>query len=353
MRRLGAAKVADMPNLARFSLCLVLTFTSCRNTPQADVNQPGALETGEVVEPGVSGTSPLASTPTKQAEVPNLGPTPASVAATVHGEPITVDQVDRLSSIRSITREEALMTWIQATVVAQEARRNGFPALPNASSLEVATAYLGTLFSEETLCETISQRELKGLYEAAYKPTWPADIYQGDVVELRCCPEIGVACDTPQHVACFASLERHLQALRTLRDEWVLHSDWPPQRLLPADSPYRATDYTFLDWPGIPDDKQVRKRLLDTPTRKAIKTLKPGEVSAPLRSSLGVHLFRLNKVRKAITHTSPDFQLEGRQYLCKKRIQSTKKDYVKRLVQFVQVTPGVMELPRTEPLAAP
>lgn len=302
--------------------------------------------------------SAKSSVPSGSADTANLAgaspsPTSSLTAVTVHGEPIPVAHVEKLASLRGISTREALMTLIQATVVAQEAKRNAFPITSGATNLEIAAAYLTTLFSEQTLCESISQHELKGLYESAYKPDWPADIYQGDVVELRCCPGVGEACDSPQHAACFASLERHATQLETLAAQWRLHPEWPPQRVTGSESPYLATDFAFLDWPGIPDEQQIRKRLLDASTRITIKALKAGEVSKPIRSSLGAHVFRLNAVRKAVTAQSPEFQLEGRQYLCKKRIASTRQDYVKRLVQFVQVTPGTMELPQTEPSTAP
>ncbi len=254
-----------------------------------------------------------------------------------------------LAQARGIGQKEAMLTLVQAAVVAQEARRNGFPAAQGASRLEIAAAYLTTLFSAETLCETISQRELKGLYESAYKPDWPADIYVGDLLEVRCCLEVGAPCDAPDQKACLASLDKRLPEMLQIARKWQEDASLKPKDLVPVAGPYIATDFVFLDWPGIPDEKQTRKRLLDAPTRKAIKLLQPGQVSAPLVSSLGIHLVRLNNVRKAVTHESPEFQLEGREYLCKKRVQNTRQDYVKRLVQFVDFKAGVMALPKSEP----
>jgi len=329
---------------------LLLGLAACQKPPasaaQDGLPTPTADPLGSLADPAQAAangtaTASLPSTAPATAAAPPIAP---KVACTVNGIPLPLADVDALAAQRGISPHEALLFLIQAETVAQEAHRNAFPAPPGAGRLEVASAYLASLFSEETLCGHIGAAELKALYETAYKPEWPADVYAGQIVELRCCPSQDSPCNTPEQKACMASLDNYLPQFLQMAKRWRSLEQANAADLVEKGSPFLGTDFTFIDWPGIPEEKQTRKRLLDAATRTAIKQLKPGEVSVPLRSSLGLHLVKLTQIRKAITVETPLFQAEGRQYLCRKRILETRQDYVKRLVQYVQVVDQEMKL---------
>lgn len=322
---------------------LLLAAASCQKPAQPSV--PDAQTQTTSIPSSQANASPGTAGRVETATAPATPPSaPQRVACTINGVPLPMDDVETLASQRNMAKREALLFLIQAETVAQEARRNGFPAPAGAQRIELASAYLESLYNPETLCSSISTRELKALYESAYKPEWPADVYTGQVVEIRCCPTLDSPCDTQEQKECMAHLDRAIPDFLQLAEKWRKLDKATAKDLVGAQSPYIATDFVFLDWPGIPDEKQTRKRLLDVETRKAIKRLSPGEVSSPLRSSLGLHLVKLTRIRKAITSENPEFQAEGREYLCKKRILNTRQDYVKKLVQYVQVVDGEMKL---------
>ncbi|GEM_PF-5093984 len=270
---------------------------------------------------------------------------PAEVACTVNGQPIPLSDVVQFAKARSLDNSDAMVFLIQAEVLVQEGKRNAFP-FPPGTRVEQATALLASMFSEETLCGHIRESEVKGLYEAVYKPEWPADVYAGELVEIRCCPNSDDPCDLPEQLACKAGLQGETSMMEQLAVAWAKHPDDDIRQRIPKGSLATFSDFHFLDWPGIPEEKQTRKRMLDSIARAAIKALRPGEVSPPVLSSMGLHVFRLIKVRAAISKESPEFQAEGRRYLCSKRIITTRQEYLKQLLQYVDVVEGAVKLPQ-------
>ena len=256
----------------------------------------------------------------------------------VNGTPIYQQEIDRLAQREKISNQEALRLTVQAQVVAAEAERNGFPGtyLPE-NRMEQARKYLETVYSAETLCKTISQPQVRKFYELTYKPEWPVDVFRGDVLELRCCPNTEAECPAEEFERCMNLHRPLLQELAPVARAWEKGSTLKLASLQASHPGLTATDFGFVNWPGVPIEKQKRKTLFDAASLEKIMAMKPGQVEGPFESSLGYHLVKLTDLRLAISPESPEFVSQAKKTLCQLRIDETRKHYVSELVKSAVV----------------
>ncbi len=270
------------------------------------------------------------------------------VAVIVNGVEIDEQTIELAAARLSTSLEEARNLTVQAEVVAQEARNAGFPgALQVVDRFDLSLRFLETVYSEETLCNNITSRQIEELYEFSYRPEWPVDVYQGDVIEVRCCQRLDRAdCEDAQLRACMERHEPLVEELRTIALAWR-EGELPSMVKLRAAWPSLVvTDFGMLDWPSIPLDRKRPRALFPESVVSAVKVLSPGDVAGPIRSEIGIHLFKLNRRRGAIESSSPEFRLAARTAICKHRIEQTRWDYVKRLLEGAVVRlPGEQSAP--------
>jgi len=256
----------------------------------------------------------------------------------VNGTTIFRHEIEAVAATRSVTFEEALKLTVQAEALAIEARHGGFPAGESPPDrFPLARRYLATVFSEETLCARITPREIRQFYEVTYQPEWPVDVYKGEVVELRCCPDTETECPAARVEACLARHRPLLKELEVLRERWPATSLPEVNRLRRNYPELAASDFGFIVWPTLPPARRKPHRLFDAATIQAVIALSDGEISPPLTSSLGYHLIKLVRTRKAITADSPPFVRLAQKELCRERIERTRRDYVERLVKAAVV----------------
>jgi hypothetical protein len=262
------------------------------------------------------------------------------VVVTVNGQAISEAEVQAAATTLAVPYSEALKLTVQAEVVAQEARRAAFPrAKGERDRFELAQAFLATVYSETTLCGAISPRTVEQFYEHRYQPEWPADVYQGDLVELRCCQRLDQNLCDPQVVAeCLARNRDLLTLLLPVAKAWET-GDLPPLVELQKTHPgLVVTDFGVIDWPGIPEAKRRPRALFPESVVDALRGAPQGGVVGPLQSAIGYHLLRLTRRRDAIKADSPEFVKAARETLCRDRIEQTRWDYVKQLMESAVVT---------------
>jgi len=259
------------------------------------------------------------------------------VAVRVNGVPILQADVDAYAKVRTADPERSLAVLIEAEVVAQEAARNRFPAAPGLDRVALARSYLESVYSESTLCGNITATDVRSFYEMTYEPGWPVDVYKGLVVEVRCCPTTETPCTSAEAGKCLADNRPVLRELQALAGTWT--SDVVPDlSALAARFPLlKGYDFGFVVWPGIPLEDQKRKKLFDPATLRAVIALRTGQVSQPVESSLGYHVFRLTRFRPAIEPDSPELVDAARARICKDRVENTRHRYVLELLKSAVV----------------
>ena len=258
---------------------------------------------------------------------------PPAVAATVNGMAILEDDVNALVSARQLERRAALKLLVEAELVAAEARRNGFPVEQGEDRFHVSGQYLSTVYSEQTLCGNITSREISDFYEMVYKPDWPADIYRGKVIQVRCCDSLDEDCDAGPVLECMEINRGVLEELEQVRKEWLATGEAGIGALKRRHPLLEATDFGFLVWRDVPLEEQKRKRLLDPASLRVVTALKPGDISPPTESALGYHLFRLDNLRPAIEPKSPELAAAARKTICAARIEETRNRYIQELIK--------------------
>ncbi len=268
----------------------------------------------------------------------------------VNGSPLTRERIAALATRDGLTEDAARRRLSGAMLVAAEALRSGFPGAGEAvDPLVLADSYLQQVFSRSTLCGNITERQLRQFYEVSYQPGWTVDVYQGDVVELRCCPSLADKCPAEQVKGCREKNREVTVLLEQVGRDWK-EGRAPSQADLDRQNPaLRLTDFGFAVFPGIPLERQKGKTLFDLPALRRIMALKPGDVSVPFESELGFHVVRLNRFRPAITAESPEFLEAGREELCRQRVEQTRKDYVSRLLQAAVIEPPLPPEPSSKP----
>jgi hypothetical protein len=323
---IGKTLSSILPGQWKPELCLLLLplllFGACRKIPSAQTQSGKSVVIKE----------------RHQASANSASPVPQRVAVTVNGTAILETEMDEIVLKEEVSREEAIRLVVQAELVAAEARQNGFPETKRlADRFVIARRFLETVYSEETLCSHISDREIRAYYEAVYQPGWPVDVYRGDLVELRCCPRLSDQCPVAEKTACMERNKSLFGFLQELAVEWG-KGDLSGLESLQRNYPGLVkTDFGFIIWPGIPLGQQKPLELFDRSLVEAIIAQKAGDVVGPLISPLGFHLFKLKDFRAAIKPDSEEFREAAARTLCDSRIEQTRRDYVKSLVESAVV----------------
>ncbi len=272
--------------------------------------------------------------------LPLASASPSPVAVTVNGQAISEAEVKGAAESLAVPYPEALKLTVQAEVVAQEARRAAFPGADGTSDrFALAQDFLATVYSAKTLCGAINSTTVEQFYEHRYQPEWPADVYQGDLVELRCCQRLELdQCDPHMVAECMARNRDLMRLLLPVATQWATE-DLPSLGDLQKTHPgLVVTDFGVIDWPGIPKDRKRPRELFPESVVDAIKVTPVGGVVGPIQSAIGYHLLKLAKRRGAIKADSPEFVSAARQTICNDRIQQTRWDYVEQLVKSAVVT---------------
>jgi hypothetical protein len=270
------------------------------------------------------------------------------VAGWVNGIPLLVSELLERAAVQTDGNLDQAMTDLaDEELVAHEARQAGVVRLEGESSGEQGERFLNLVFGAETLCRQTSDAEIRILYEATYRRDWPARMYAGDVMEVRCDPGDGSI--PPEDVAaCMATNRPLLAKLATLSGRFDEEDSLEWQELKRRFPMLQRMPFTFLDYVALTPEQQTRNHLFDPPTRRKIMALELGQTSQPLESSAGFHLVRLRAFRPAITPDSPEFRDKAREELCRRKVQATQKDYRERLRSAVRLDDGEMVWPGRE-----
>lgn len=314
---------------ASITFLILLVALSCRNP--VPVGQ--GADSGKPHAPPTSGESTSSESQS-----------PAEIAVTVDDEPIYLTEVQVLEE-KGQGRVEALQTLIREVLLARQAVGAEFPREKDESRASWVQRFLEVTFSEQTLCSRIGPRELRSVYEATYKKDWPARMFTGEVLEVRC-KDLSAAEASTDFGQCMKENRPILKEFGDLRDRWSPsegRSGLPLKARFPR---LQETTFMFLDFVALTPEEQNRGQLFDPETRKVIMTLGLGDVSPPIESSVGYHLVRLKAFRPAITWESPSFQKEARRQICKQRIAQTRADYLERLMSSCVIRDGVVHWPK-------
>jgi hypothetical protein len=259
------------------------------------------------------------------------------LAFRVNGQPIYRDEVAAMAAREKVSEKAAERMLVELEAVAQEARRQGFPAAGGEDRESVTRRYLDAAYVPETLCVRFTEREIDEYYQSVFRPEWPADVYTGEVIEVRCCPEAGAGCDSPEVRLCLEENVGVLPELARVGREWG-RGVRDAAGLAAAYPLLRVTDFGFLEYPGLAPEVRKARTLFDGPTIAAIERLVPGEVSGVLASSLGYHVVRLRGLRRAITRSSPEFLVRAREEICKARVEQTRRHFVATLAGYAVIS---------------
>lgn len=300
-----------------FVVLCALTLAGCRKD---------AVPTGKE-QPGPGGKAVTA--PQKEP----VAPASSRTAIIVNGQAISQDEVELAARHKSLPHDRALALVVEAELVAQQARATGFPMAEGEGRMDLARRFLATVYSEETLCGNITPRQIHDFYQVTYRPDWPADVYKGEVVGVRCCASLDDDCDAKPVRECMKNNRPLMDHLAQVRSGWARDGQPSVKNLTSRFPMLEHTKYGLIIWPGIPLEDQKKKRLFDVETMRAISRLGQGEISPPLESRMGYFIFRVGQLRKAITVESPRFRQEAAEQVCKRRIESTRKQYVEQLLQ--------------------
>lgn len=328
---------------------LLLLLCCCTLLPACPATEsPSAPSPSEVTPASISLRSSHCVHPASKDESTSDWPDMA-VAGWVNGVPMLLSEVqDRAAEQTAGVLDQALVVLAEEELVAHEARQAGVERLDGESPGDQAQRFLNLVFGEETLCRHVSDGEIRMLYEATYQKEWPARMFAGDVIEVRC--DSGDGSIPPEEVAdCLATNRLLMAELERLTDSFE-DEDTPEWLALKQRFPrLHRTAFTFLDYVALTPEQQTRNHLFDPKTRRQIMALELGQISPPMESPVGYHLVRLRAFRPAITPESPEFRQKAAKELCRRKVQVTQTDYRERLRSAARLDDGEMVWPGREP----
>ncbi len=326
----------------------LLLFFCCALLPACSATEsPSAPSPSGVTPAGISPQSSHFVQPVSK-DQPTVDWPDTAVAGWVNGVPLLVAEVLERAAVHTDgVLDKAMTDLADEELVAHEARQAGVVRLEGESSGGQGERFLNLVFGPETLCRHTGDAEIRMLYEATYRKEWPARMYAGDVMEVRCDP--GDRSIPPEDVAvCMATNRPLLAELATLSGRFD-EGDSPEWQELKQRFPMlQRMPFTFLDYVALTPEQQTRNHLFDPETRRQIMALEPGQISLPLESSAGFHLVRLRAFRPAITPDSPEFRQKAIEELCRRKVQATQKDYRERLRSAARRDDGEMMWPERE-----
>ncbi len=238
----------------------------------------------------------------------------------------------------------ALKTLIEEELVAQEARRaEGFDTKPGENRRDLSRRFLETVYSADTLCRSITRGEIRSFYQATYRKDWPASLYYGRLLEIRCADPADNPLDATV-LRCLGDNAKIVSLFERIRERWESDPTWVEPDWFATYPKLVSTDFGFLDWEGIPQHKQTRDPLFDPATRELIKSLPLNVASHPIKSTLGFHMVMVTEYRPAVTPDTPEFKEKARSLICEKRIDRVRNDYLERLLDAAELQEGSASL---------
>jgi len=280
-----------------------------------------ATRTGEAASSTAAAPAPAPAAPEPQP------------AAVVNDELITEDAVKRLARRTGWQMEKALNVLMDATLVVREAARMGrtcaAPEKPEACAKEL----LEELLSSANLCKNITDTEIDSAYHQLFDKDWPVEAYAGWVAEIRCCGGDWGDCDSPEAAACRQSLERWGPPFEALATAWAAGNpvEEAVDRIFPPGAPLHVSDFFFTYWPESGPEDQPKLESWDPAMLAEMVSLPVGETSKPLRSTMGLHVFRLDRYKPARLKDDPEVRDMIRKRICEGRVAQVRDRYVRDL----------------------
>lgn len=273
--------------------------------------------------------------PSFVASAPKLAPPPAapSPAAVVNDTEISVAAVRRVVRRTGWPRSKALQVMVDATLVIGEADRQGQRCTTPGEPETCAKELLAALYSSETLCKNIPEREVDQGYQELFDKDWPVEAYAGWVAEIRCCGGEWGACDTSAAATCRQGLPRWGPPFESLALSWAAGTpvEEAVSRIFPPEAPLHVSDFFFTYWPESGPEGQPKLESWGPAMLAEVVALPIGEVSKPLSSSMGLHVFRLDRYKPARLKDDPEVRERIRAQLCRGRVGRVRDLYVREL----------------------
>lgn len=263
-------------------------------------------------------------------------PPPSSslrVAAVVNEEEINEGEVSRLVRRTGWPRDRAVQILVDSTLVIREADRIGTrcttPDMPESCAKELLEA----LYSPGNLCKNIADAEVERGYQEFFGKNWLVEAYAGWVAEVRCCGGDWGDCDTPASAACRQDLPRWEPHFGALATAWAAGTplEEAAAKVFPEDTPLHMADFFFTYWPESGPGDQPRLVSWDPVMLAELVSLPEGEVSRVVRSTMGLHVFRLDRYKPAKLKDDPEVRANIRERICEGRMAQVRDRYVRDL----------------------
>ncbi len=251
----------------------------------------------------------------------------------VNDEEISEAAVKRVARRTGWPRDKTVRVLVDATLVIQEAARQSQRCEdPEAPDL-CAKKLLEILYSSDNLCKNIADAEVDQGYQELFDKDWPVEAYAGWVAEIRCCGGDWGDCDTPAAGACRQGLQRWSPPFEALSTAWTSGTrvEEAASRIFPQGAPLHLSEFFFTYWPQSGPEDQPKLDSWDPAMLAEIISLPVGEVSKPLRSTMGLHVFRLDRYKPARLKHDPEVRKKIRDRICKSRIAQVRDRYVRDL----------------------
>jgi hypothetical protein len=267
------------------------------------------------------------------ATAPAAPQAPPRSVATVNDEEIPEALAKQVARRTGWPRERTIQILVDATLVIQEAvrlkQRCDEPEAPDLCAKQL----LEKLYSSKNICKEISETEVDLGYQKLFDKDWPVEAYAGWMAEIRCCGGDWGDCDTDAAAVCRQGLIRWSPLLDTLSTAWAAGTDMEKAvaRIFPEHCPLRVTDFFFTYWPESGPEDQPKLKSWDPAMLAEIVSLPVGEVSKPLLSSMGLHVFRLDSYKPARLKDDPMVRRKIRERICDRRVAEVRDQYVRDL----------------------
>ena len=272
--------------------------------------------------------------PSFVASAPEMAPAPPvpSPAAVVNEEEISEDAVRRVIRRAGWPRSKALQVMVDATLVIGEADRQGQRCATSGEPETCAKELLAALYSPETLCKHIREQEIDQAYQELFDKDWPVEAYAGWVAGIRCCGGEWGACDTAAAAGCRQGLPRWGPPFESLALSWAAGTpvEDAVSRIFPGEA-LHVSDFFFTYWPESGPEGQPKLESWDPEMLAEVVALPVGEVSRPLASPMGLHVFRLDRYKPARLKDDPEVREQIRVQLCRGRVVRVQDAYVREL----------------------
>ncbi len=258
---------------------------------------------------------------------------PRIPAAVVNDAEISDAVVRRVARRTGWPRERTVQVLVDATLVIQEAarleQRCDDPTAPDLCAKQL----LARLYSADNLCKNIPEAEVDLGYQELFDKDWPVEAYAGWVAEIRCCGGDWGDCDSAASAACRQGLERWGPPFEALSTAWAAGTpvEEAAARIFPGGAPVLVSDYFFTYWPESDPEDQPKLESWDPAMLAEITSLPVGEVSKPLRSTMGLHVFRLDRYKPARLKHDPEVRNKIRNRICEGRVAQVRDRYVRDL----------------------